>query len=353
MKNVFVITDFGAVGDGKTDCTAAIQSALDAAAGVSGKVVVPPGVYMTAGNLKMRGEGVSLEGSPAWSFRNDGASVLKLCSENADCMLDISGAFGCTVKGISMNGGALGKNTHGIKLYWERSNGGGQEDTPTVDDCRIGDFTGDGLHFEHIWCFSVRHSMIYRNRGAGLLLSGWDAFIIDNWFTNNSRGGIRSCGYVASVTATGNRVEWNRTGGFIIESGDSFNFTGNFFDRTFGPALDLGRGNGVNLAAITGNVLRRGGAYDGEPFENPEESSHMILENCTGCVVTGNTMKVGAGDSGVLPVSPDYGVIMRNCENSILKENAMHNGSLKNNLIEENNTGCIIADNVGCLYSGD
>ena len=47
MKNVFVITDFGAVGDGKTDCTAAIQSALDAAAGVSGKVVVPPGVYMT------------------------------------------------------------------------------------------------------------------------------------------------------------------------------------------------------------------------------------------------------------------------------------------------------------------
>ena len=59
MKNVFVITDFGAVGDGKTDCTAAIQSALDAAAGVSGKVVVPPGVYMTAGNLKMRGEGVA------------------------------------------------------------------------------------------------------------------------------------------------------------------------------------------------------------------------------------------------------------------------------------------------------
>ena len=66
-----------------------------------------------------------------------------------------------------------------------------------------------------------------------------------------------------------------------------------------------------------------------------------------------NILVIGAGDGGVLPVSPDYGVIMRNCENSILKENAMHNGSLKNNLIEESNTGCIIADNVGCLYSGD
>lgn len=52
MKNVFVITDFGAVGDGKTDCTAAIQSALDAAAGVSGKVVVPPGVYILPAILK-------------------------------------------------------------------------------------------------------------------------------------------------------------------------------------------------------------------------------------------------------------------------------------------------------------
>jgi len=315
---------------------------------------VPPGVFMTVGGLKMRGKGVSLCGTPAWSFRNDGASVLKLCGDKADCMLDISGAFGCTIHGICMNGAGLGENIHGIKLYWDRSNGGGQEDTPTVDDCRIGNFTGDGLHFEHAWCFSVRHSMIYGNGGAGLLIAGWDAFIIDNWFTSNRNGGIRSGGYVASITATGNRVEWNRTGGFIIERGDSFNFTGNFFDRTFGPALELGRdGIGVNLATVTGNVFRRGGAYEEKPFENPEKSSHMILDGCTGCVITGNTMKVGAGDGGVLPVSPDYGVIMRNCENSILKENAMHNGSLKNNLIEENNTGCIIADNVGCLYSGD
>lgn len=354
MENVFVITDFGAVGDGKTDCTAAIQSALDEAAAVSGKVVVPPGAFMTVGGLKMRGKGVSLCGTSAWSFRNDGASVLKLCGDKADCMLDISGAFGCTIHGICMNGAGLGENIHGIKLYWDRSNGGGQEDTPTVDDCRIGNFTGDGLHFEHAWCFSVRHSMIYGNGGAGLLIAGWDAFIIDNWFTSNRNGGIRSGGYVASITATGNRVEWNRTGGFIIERGDSFNFTGNFFDRTFGPALELGRdGIGVNLATVTGNVFRRGGAYEEKPFENPEKSSHMILDGCTGCVITGNTMKVGAGDGGVLPVSPDYGVIMRNCENSILKENAMHNGSLKNNLIEENNTCCIIADNVGCLYSGD
>ena len=58
MTNIFDITAFGAVGDGVTDNTAAIQSALDAAAECRGVVQVPPGNYMT-GKLKM-GKGVSL-----------------------------------------------------------------------------------------------------------------------------------------------------------------------------------------------------------------------------------------------------------------------------------------------------
>ena len=352
MINVFDITDFGAVGDGITDSSAAVQLALDAAKNCMGSVVVPPGNYLIKGDLKMRGKGVSLVGTSAWSFRNDGASVFTLIGEESSCLLDISGAFGCTIKGMCLNGGGIGKKIHGVKLYWDAYNGGGQEDTPTIDDCRIGSFSGDGLHFEHIWCFSVRHSMIYNNRGAGLCLSGWDAFIIDNWFTGNASGGINTCGYVASVTATGNRVEWNRKGGFIIPGGDSFNFTGNFFDRTFGPALVLGGDNcELNLASVTGNVFRRNGAYETYPHENPEFSSHLIMDNCTGCVVSGNTMKVGAGDGGVPPVSPDYGIIVKNCRDTIVKDNAMHNGSLKNNLIVENNQNSITENNTGCLYS--
>ena len=61
-------------------------------------------------------------------------------------------------------------------------------------------------------------------------------------------------------------------------------------------------------------------------------------------------MKVGAGDGGTMPISPDYGVIMKNCKNSILRDNAMHNGSLIENLILENNTDCIIDNNIGCLF---
>lgn len=43
----FRVTDFGAVGDGVTLTTAALQRALDACAGSGGRVVVPPGTYLT------------------------------------------------------------------------------------------------------------------------------------------------------------------------------------------------------------------------------------------------------------------------------------------------------------------
>lgn len=45
---VFNVTAFGAVGDGKTLCTAAIQSAIDACSKIGGgAVIVPPGVFLT------------------------------------------------------------------------------------------------------------------------------------------------------------------------------------------------------------------------------------------------------------------------------------------------------------------
>ncbi len=52
--NHYDITSFGAVGDGKTKCTAAIQAAIDAcAAAGGGTVVVPAGTYLT-GTLYLR-----------------------------------------------------------------------------------------------------------------------------------------------------------------------------------------------------------------------------------------------------------------------------------------------------------
>jgi hypothetical protein len=67
------VTDSGAVGDGKTDCTAAFQQALDQAAKAGGGVVnVAAGRYRINGNLIIPG-GVTLQGT----FRSPPTSHLQ------------------------------------------------------------------------------------------------------------------------------------------------------------------------------------------------------------------------------------------------------------------------------------
>ncbi len=345
MVNVFDITEFGAIGDGMTDSTAAIQEALDCAGEVCGCVIVPPGTYLT-GKLNMRAH-TRLEGRSAWSFRSDGLSVLKLDDPNAPCLLDITGAFGAAIVGISMNGARLGENIHGIYLYWEKYNGGSEEDTPLIDDCRIGGFSGDGVHLEHIWCFSVRHSMLHGNGGSGLYIDGWDAFIIDNWFTANCKSGMLGGPCAASITATGNRVEWNKQAGFYLPNGNSVNITGNFFDRSFGPAIWLGSKNGgFGDTSITGNVFRRNGSPDGMNFFSEYESSHVFLDRVCNITVTGNTMKYGVNDGGGGTLSPNYGVVVCDSDCVIVQSNVMREGQLNEAVRWDKNGNCIIQDNL-------
>ncbi len=342
--SLFDITAFGAVGDGHTDCTAAIQAALDEAARVEGVVLVPPGKYCT-GKLKM-GVRTRLQGYSGWNYRQNGLSTLILNDPQATCLLDITGAFGCTVTGICLDGRGLGEGVHGIYLYWERYNGGAEEDTPTIDDCRIGHFTGNGVHLEHIWCFSLRHSMLHNNRGTGLYIDGWDAFILDNWFSGNRQTGILGGPVVASVTATGNRVEWNGKGGFWFKNGDSVNLTGNFFDRSFGPAIKLGDGGHFRDCAITGNVFRRSGCADNQHFATEYESCHVYLDGVSNTTLVGNTFAWGVDDTGHGTRSPDYNIYMANADAVVVQSNVMKNGAVKGGIVYDGQGDNIIQDNL-------
>ncbi len=349
MINVFDITKFGAVGDGKTDCTESISAAVKAAGEVCGVVMVPPGEY-SSGYIKIP-EKVSIVGYHAWSFRNDGASTIILNDPNAKCLLDITGAFGCTIKGICLNGKHLGDNIHGISLEWDQYNGGGQEDTPTIEDCRIGSFSGNGIHLKHIWCFSVRHCMICHNNGHGLYLDGWDGFIIDNWMSGNKGAGM--CGDIcaASLTATGNRVEWNALAGFYLHNANSVNITGNYFDRSGGPGIDLANSENQksNDITITGNVIYRSGKPRRTPYECEYESSHIWLNRCINTVITGNTLHIGRDDGGKGVPGPEYGIVYRRLKSCVIKDNTMCCGSFKKNLVDlgEHAGSVIVKDNVG------
>lgn len=331
---------FGAKGDGKSDDTKSIQSAIDAAAVRGGAVFLPPGVYHT-GELQIRPH-VSLNGIPAWDYEHGFGSVLRLADAHAGCLLNITGAFGATIDGLALDGGKLGKGVHGVWL--NKPDYGKQEDTFRIERSQIANFTGDGVHLTRAWCFSIRHCMIAYNTGDGILLRGWDGFLLDNWFSGNRGAGFAAREENASCTFTGNRIEWNREG-ILIVSGDGYNITGNFFDRAGTCGLAV---LGGEQMTISGNFVRRSGK-NARP--DTYDSCQIRLEGVRGITCSANNMQVGRDDDGLGVWSPSYGIVYKELQHCVISNNVLHDGALKQLLVDlgGHGEGAIVKDNPGSL----
>lgn len=348
-NNLFL--PLGAVADGRTDCTSALQKALDAAAEKRGTVVLPPGTYVSR-RLKMH-PFTGLMGYPTWSFRESGGSILRLADGAGPCLLDLTGAIGATVDGLCLDGGKLGEGVHGVMI--DKGDYGKTEDTPRLERCRIDGFSGDGVHFHRVWCFAVRHCMISHNGGAGIRVRGWDGFLLDNWLSGNGGPGYAADTENAAITFTGNRVEWNAGGGMAVAIRGHFGLfqiTGNYFDRSGGPAIAL-RGTEARLTqvSITGNILHRSGAPVWGPVAD-EQDCHLRLEHVAGLVCTGNTFRVHCNDDLSGELSPRRGLVFRSLQDSIIKDNVLHRGALEELIVDRGSHGenVIVKDNVGSLH---
>jgi hypothetical protein len=347
-KGFLNVMDFGAAGDGIADDTGAIQKALDKAALSNGAVFIPEGRFLCS-ELKVP-EGIGIYGLPAWSYRKGMGSVI-VYKGGGNCLINLTGAYGAYLYGLCLNGNNVEGGAHGILI--DKPDYGKQEDTPRIDTCRIERFSGDGIKLERIWCFVVRHSHCYGNKGCGLRVRGWDGFILDNWFSGNGETGFGAYDENASNTLTGNRIEWNRAGGILIRGGSHYNITGNYIDRSgrCGIALLPGEeGRGCQTITITGNVIYRSGKPEwGKSDEY--DSSHVRFDSSEGIVFTGNALNSGRDDGGEGSYSPNYGIVVRKLRNSIVRDNVLANGALRQ-LVEdlgEHGEGVIIKDNVGSL----
>ena len=349
---IISVRDFGAVGDGKADDTAAMQKAVDAAAERGATALVPAGTYSCSA-LRLRPR-VGLAGHPTWTYRNFGGPVIRLADESAPCLLDLTGAVGATLSGLSLDGGRLGKGVHGVLI--DKPDYGSEEDTPRIDACRISRFSGDGVRLGRIWCFSIRHCMISHNGGDGVRVRGWDGFLVDNWLSGNLGAGYGARDENASITMTGNRIEWNRAGGIVVEGGGHYNITGNYIDRSGGPGVSLAaRGeHPCRVFTITGNVIYRSGKPDWPESGAHEEngSCHARLVSVRGLTFCGNTMTVGRDDGAKGEWSPRQAIVFGRLTDSIIKGNAMTGGALEDLVVDLGGHGgnVVVGDNVGSLF---
>ena len=345
----FNVRSFGAKGDGKTPDTAAIQSAIDAAAKVKGTVYFPPGEY-PCHDLKAR-PNVTLLGDPVWIFRDEKAgAVLQLDDPGAKCLVDITASFGVRIRGLLLNGiRQTPKPVHGIHLdnpkKWSP-----KEDTICIDDVKVQNFSGHGIFLDRIWLFIIRHSQCFGNGGCGCCIRGWDGFVTDNQFSGNGSHGFGCLDCGATVMFTANRVEWNGGYGLYVTGGDAWNVTGNSFDRNWGAGLCFDH---VSASAVTGNLFRRCGK-DSNMLAEGEKSCQVRLFNSRGISFTGNTCKAGRDDGGKGKFTPQIGFHFKGMSYSVVSANALAAGYMEQMTFDEGGYGpdFIVKDNVGYPCNG-
>jgi hypothetical protein len=319
----FDVKQFGAVGDGVTDDTAAIQAAIDAAGERAGSVWLPTGVY-ACGTLRMH-HCTALVALPTWSYHRTGGVTLKLNDPNASCLIDLNCKTGVRISGLSLDGGKLGENIAGI---FHDGLGHEEEDTLVIENTRIAHFSGDAITLRNVWAYTVRDCMMIFCGGNGLTITRWDGFLYHNIINNCQGYGIAFLSPNSAVTIIGNRIEWNYKGGIFIEHGGHYTINDNYFDRAGGPAVHL-EGDDEHrggVVAITGNMFSRSGA---KVALDSEQCSHVLLEYADGVVMTGNTFRIGVNDSGEGQRSPSYGIVARSLRSCIIRDNVLHRGATR------------------------
>ena len=200
-KNIsFNVTDHGAVGDGVTDDTAAVQSAITAADAAGGGIAfLPRGTYLVSSSLVMTNDNTTLQGAgrSATVIKTvSDAPIIKWQTASNLCVRDLQllgdGDSGKTnQRGIEVTtaDGGLIHNVHAKNLGYDGIlllNGSVRN---TVSNCIVEGSQDDGI-----------------NIGGGSLAPQYDNVIIGNTVLGSANVGIHISNYSSFTTVTGNTV---------------------------------------------------------------------------------------------------------------------------------------------------
>ena len=85
-----------------------------------------------------------------------------------------------------------------------------------------------------------------------------------------------------------------------------------------------------------------------EPFDEVYDSAHVRMTRADNIVLTGNTFRVGRDDGGVGTLSPDYCVVIKDCNQCIVRDNVWNRGAIEGGIVLlGNNPDVVTEGNIG------
>ncbi|WP_276583534.1 glycosyl hydrolase family 28-related protein [Pseudomonas sp. RIT-PI-S] len=338
MSTTYNARDYGAVGDGVTDDTQAIQAAIDAAAQTGGTVYLPEGTYIVSGNDEIDYDiclalpsGVSLSGAGA------GATSVKLADGWAEAITGIvqtlDGASNVGIHDLTIDGNSAhtsgrvdgfttgtgpwgsgtdtGVSVTGVALVNCSGNGlNAQQGTfgLTVSDSVA---TGNGLDgfFAHLvgdangyvdtGGFQDNNSEGNGRNGFTLLLDNYRTTLADNDASNNHGNGILVQGQLGEgpnerVQITGGEVSGNGEEGVLLKLTDFSRVSGVTVHDNGGAAIGL-IGAGANT--IAGNTLYNDARTHGNAevvIKGSDDGDVTAVDSATGNVIYNNIISGSA-----------------------------------------------------------
>lgn len=286
---VVSVTEFGAIADGVTDSTGAIQDALDSEAST---IVFPAGEkYYICSNLSIPA-GKTLVGlgrvrkytvSGYSDFEGTCAIVLKTAI-GSDALISLQGA-GCRFYGINF----VGNLDRSKPLF----GAGSIESTCYFDYCGAYFFSfGFGKNGGYIRnsrffnCHSHNNSVGFYNLiDSHVFMCEINANILD---------GVQMLTGSGDTAFVGNKVEWNQRHNWNIFQANNITINGGVCDRSYDHGMRIVQ----SLVSVNGVMLRRNGRNGGK--------AHIQHENNTSLIVSGCNSATGVDDDGFGTAAPDF-----------------------------------------------
>ncbi|NIA04178.1 MAG: hypothetical protein GWP09_02400 [Nitrospiraceae bacterium] len=189
------VKDFGAIGDGIADDTAAIQKAID----IGKRIYIPKGVYIISSNLTVNNDNVIIEGE-GWN------TIIKVNNDNVTEAFNLSGDS-IIIRNLVVNGnkGILtDNNTHcGIRIYSNEC----KVENVYVYDCER---TGILVNYETVRPQkNIISECLVSNCDLGIAVFGSNNIVRDNEIKDCSEFGIEA-GY-PNNDDNGNIIKGNKS----------------------------------------------------------------------------------------------------------------------------------------------